>query len=349
MSIKREFVQGNTAITKGAFYAGANFYAGYPITPSSEIAEISSRELMLNGGIYIQMEDEIASMAAVIGGVLAGKKAFTATSGPGFSLMQENLGYAQLSEIPCGRHGDQSIIVLSPSNIQECFDLTIRAFNLAEKYRTPVILLADEIIAHLRESLTIDEEAIEVIEREKPTCNPEEYLPYGTKDGKSAPLAEYGGPYRLRISGSMHGPDGLFSGDPENCQNITSHINDKINNNADDIVEVKSYYTKEEYDLLIISFGSTTRASRAAIIEAQKEGYKIGLLQLVTIWPFADKQVKEFAANAKKVLVPEMNLGQIAHEVKRILGPDFPVYIYNKTNGTGITPKEIIEKIKEVY
>lgn len=377
MSIKREFIQGNTAITKGALYAGANFYAGYPITPSSEIAEISSRELMLNGGIFIQMEDEIASMAAVVGGVLAGKKAFTATSGPGFSLMQENLGYAQLAEIPCviinvqrsgpstglatkpaqadvmqarwGRHGDQSIIALSPSNIQECFDLTVRAFNLAEKYRTPVILLADEIVAHLRESLTIDEESIKVIEREKPQCKPEEYLPFKVENGKTAPLAEYGGPYKLRISGSMHAPNGLFSGNPDNCQKKTSHINDKINNNTDDIVQVKTYYTDEEYDMLVIAFGSTTRAARAAILDANKTGCKIGLLQLITIWPFADKEIREYASRAKKVLIPEMNLGQVASEVKRILGPDYPIYTYNKTNGTGITPKEILSKIKEVY
>lgn len=377
MGIIREFVQGNTAITKGALYAGANFYAGYPITPSSEIAEISSMEMMLNGGVYIQMEDEIASMAALIGGALAGKKAFTATSGPGFSLMQENLGYAQLAEIPCviinvqrsgpstglatkpaqadimqvrwGRHGDQSIIALSPSNIQECFDLTVRAFNLAEKYRTPVILLADEIVAHLRESLTIDKKKINVIDREKPTCNPKEYLPFKVDNNKTAPLAEYGRSYIMKISGSMHGPNGLFSGNPDNCQIKTSHINDKINKNVDDIVEIKSFYTDKKYDLLVIAFGSTTRAARAAILEAEKEGLKIGLLQLITIWPFAEKQVMEFSIKAKKVLIPEMNLGQISNEVKRVLGPDFPVYTYNKTNGTGITPKEIIEKIKEVY
>lgn len=377
MSIIREFVQGNTAIAKGALFAGANFYAGYPITPSSEIAEISSKELMLNGGVYIQMEDEIASMAAIIGGALAGKKVFTATSGPGFSLMQENLGYAQLAEIPCviinvqrsgpstglatrpaqadvmqvrwGRHGDQSIIALSPSNIQECFDLTIKAFNLAEKYRTPVILLADEIVAHLRESLTIDNEKIKVIDREKPICNPKEYLPFKIDNNKTAPLAEYGGNYIMKVSGSMHGPNGNFSGNPNNCQIKTSHINDKINKNIDDIVEIKSFYTDKQYDLLIIAFGSTTRAARAAILEAEKEGLRIGLLQLITIWPFAEKQVLEFSKKAKKVLIPEMNLGQISNEVKRVLGPDFPVYSYNKTNGTGITPKEIIAKIKEVY
>lgn len=378
MSIIREFVQGNTAIAKGALYAGANFYAGYPITPSTEIAEISSKELMLNGGVYIQMEDEIASMAAIIGGALAGKKVFTATSGPGFSLMQENLGYAQLAEIPCviinvqrsgpstglatkpaqadimqvrwGRHGDQSIIALSPSNIQECFDLTIKAFNLAEKYRTPVILLADEIVAHLRESLTIDNEKIKVIDREKPTCNPKEYLPFKIDNNNNiAPLAEYGGDYIMKVSGSMHGPNGYFSGDPDNCQTKTSHINDKINMNIDDIVEIKSFYTDKQYDLLIIAFGSTTRAARAAILEAEKEGLSIGLLQLITIWPFAEKQILEFSKKAKKVLIPEMNLGQISSEVKRVLGPDFPVYAYNKTNGTGITPKEIIAKIKEVY
>lgn len=374
MSIKREFVQGNEAITKGALYAGANFYAGYPITPSSEIAEMASRELMLNDGVYIQMEDELGSMAALVGGALSGKKAFTATSGPGFSLMQENLGYAQLAEIPCviidvqrsgpatglatkpaqadimqvrwGRHGDQSIIALSPSNIQECFELTIQAFNFAEKYRTPVVLLADEIVAHLRESLVIDESKIEVVEREKPTGDPKDYKPFEIIDGKTAPLAEYGTEYRMKISGSMHGPDGRFNGNPDNCQKKTEHINNKINDNAKDIILYKEYGTDEDYDLLIIAFGSTTRPARESMLRAKEEGKKVALFQPLTIWPFPYEKIKELSFRAKSVLVPEMNLGQMAEEITKVV--DVPIYKFNKVNGRGITPKEVYDKIREV-
>lgn len=372
---KNKFVQGNEAITKGAIYAGANFYAGYPITPSTEIAETASRELMLNGGIFIQMEDEISSMAAIIGGALAGKKAFTATSGPGFSLMQENLGFAEMTEIPCvivdaersgpstglatkpaqadimqarwGRHGDQAIIVLSPANIQESFELTVKAFNLAETYRTPVVLLVDEEVAHLHESLTIDD-SLEVVKRKHPTCSPNKYLPYEIIDGYTAPLAEFGSEYIMHINGSMHNDIGDFSGSPENCEKRTLHLSRKIYDHLDDILMAKELYC-DDCDMLIITFGSTTRSAHAAVLEARSSGMKVGLLQLQTIWPFNDKQISKFAKQVKKILVPEMNLGQLANEIRRVVGKEIPVYQMNKTNSKGITPEEILSKVKEVY
>ena len=375
---KRQFMQGNEAITEGAIYAGARFYAGYPITPSSEIAESCSTRLLETGGVYIQMEDELASMAAIIGASLAGMKSFTATSGPGFSLMQENMGVAQMAEVPCvivdvqrsgpstglatkpaqadimqirwGRHGDQAIIALAPSSVQECFDLTVRAFNLAERFRTPVVLMPDEIVGHMRESITIPEPgAVEVVNRKKPTCPPEEYLPFQNEveDG-IAPLAEYGGKYVFHVTSSMHGPAGHTQNDPENAGKKIRNLYDKIYNYLDEIIETRQVMT-DDMELLVITSGGTTRAAHEAVLEARRQGLKVGLLQLVTVWPFADQKIEELSRHAKKIIVPEMNLGQMISEVKRVVGPRMPVFGLNKSNGLGIEPEEIVERIKEVY
>lgn len=376
---RKRFMQGNEAVTEGAVYAGARFYAGYPITPSSEIAESSSTRMLEVGGYFVQMEDELASMAAIAGASLSGMKAFTATSGPGFSLMQENLGMAQLAEIPCvivnvqrsgpstglatkpaqadimqirwGRHGDQAIIALAPASVQECFDLTVRAFNLAEKYRTPVVLMPDEIVGHMRESIVIpDLGELAVFDRKKPSCDPSEYLPfkYDDEDDGIAPMAEYGSNYVFHVTSSMHGECGFSQNDPSNAQKKIDHLYSKIYSHVDDIVQTKEFCT-DDMDLLVVTSGSTTRSAHAAVLQARKLGMKVGLVQLVTVWPFADKQIAALAKGVKKILVPEMNKGQMVGEVQRVIGGSLPVHALQKTNGIGIEPAEILAAIKEVY
>lgn len=372
---KMKFIQGNEAIAKGAFAAGARFYAGYPITPSSEIAEIASRRLPKLGGVYVQMEDELGSIAAIIGASLSGKKSFTATSGPGFSLMQENLGVAVMAEVPCviitvqrsgpstglatkpaqgdvmqsrwGTHGDHGIIVLSPSSVQDCFDLTVEAFNLSEKYRTPVVLLADEIVGHMREKVVVKElESHEIIDRQKPTCDPEDYKPFG-HNGRIAPLASYGSEYVFKVSGSMHDETGNANNKPENADKFIRHFTDKIENNKEDIVITREY-SLEDAEYAIITFGCSTRSALGAMEIARSQGGKVGVLQLVTVWPFADDQVKEVCRKVKGVIVPELNLGQIIREVQRVNDSNIPVIGVNKVNSLPITPYEILQSIKEV-
>jgi 2-oxoglutarate ferredoxin oxidoreductase subunit alpha len=377
MDRKMVFMQGNEAVAEGAISAGARFYAGYPITPSSEIAEICSERLMEVGGVYLQMEDELASMAAIIGASLAGKKSLTATSGPGFTLMQENLGMAQMAEVPCvivnvqrsgpstglatkpaqadimqvrwGRHGDQAIIALAPASVQECFELTVKAFNLAERFRTPVVLMPDEIIGHLRESVALPGPGeLEVIERKRYCGDPEAYLPFKPEGDDIAPLADYGSRYIFHITSSMHGYEGYSQNGPDNAAWKIRHLADKIYNFLDDIIETREFFT-EEMDLLIITSGSTVRSAHEAVQQARNDGLKVGLLQLVTVWPFADRIISELAAGVKSILVPEMNLGQMVHEVRRIVGAGMPVYSLTKSNGQGIEPQEILSKIREVY
>ena len=374
---KKRFMQGNEAIAEGAIYAGARFYAGYPITPSSEVAETCSSRLLEVGGMYVQMEDELASMAAITGASLAGGKAFTATSGPGFSLMQENMGVAQMAEVPCvvvnvqrsgpstglatkpaqadimqirwGRHGDQAVIALAPASVQECFDMTVKAFNLSERFRTPVVLMPDEIVGHMRESIAIPAPGeLSVVERTRPACPPEEYLPFKTEDlADVAPLADYGGEYVFHITSSMHGASGFSQNDPENAQRKITHLYAKIYEHMDEITEIRTFDT-EDMDLLVVTSGSTTRAARAAAKEAAAEGMKVGVLQLISVWPFPDVEVRKLAVQAGKVLVPEMNLGQMVLEVRRAAGGQAVVHALNKTTGLGITPLEILQRIREV-
>ena len=371
-------MQGNQAIAEGAIYAGAKFFAGYPITPSSEIATECSEKLIKNGGVYIQMEDELASMAAIVGASLSGVKSLTATSGPGFSLMQENLGMAQMAEVPCviinvqrsgpstglatkpaqadvmqarwGRHGDQAIITLAPSSVQECFDLTVKAFNLSEKFRTPVILLSDEVVSHMRESIVIPKKGeMPVINRKKPTVSPDQYLPFEIKKiGEVAPLAEYGSEYIFHVTSSMHGADGYSNSDPDIAKMKILHLHQKIYNNLDEIVETKQEHI-DDMEMLVIAYGFTARAAREAILKAREKDMKVGLLQLISIWPFAEKEIAFLSTKANKILVPEMNLGQVIHEVKSVVGSNYPVYGLNKSNGEVIEPDEILEKIMEVY
>ncbi len=376
MQREAKLLQGNQAITEGAVYAGARFYAGYPITPSSEIAEECSRVLPKMGGVYIQMEDEIGSIAAVVGASLAGAKAFTATSGPGFSLMQENLGLAVMGEVPCvlinvqrsgpstglatkpaqsdvmqvrwGRHGDQCLIALSPSSVKECFYLTVQAFNFAEKYRVPVVLAADEIVAHMRENFIPPEPGeVNVIDRKKPTVPPEQYKPFAAGGDGVAPFAAYGSEYVFHVSSSMHGPDGYSNNSPDNAAWRVAQLHRKLEINRDDIVMTKSYYVDDDIDVLLISFGVTTRAARAAALEARKNGVKAGVLQLITLWPLADKEIAALGRRAGMVVVPEMNYsGQVAGEVERVLGTGPDIRRVNRYNGTIITPRDILQAMK---
>lgn len=377
MSTKK-FIQGNQAIAEAAIYSGLKVFAGYPITPSSEIAEKCSELLMEKGGFYIQMEDELASMAAIIGASLSGSKAMTATSGPGFSLMQENLGMGQMVEVPCvivnvqrsgpstglatkpaqadlmqvrwGRHGDQSIIAITPSTVKECFDLTVKAFNLSERFRTPVVLLPDEITAHMREMIEVpDEGEIEVINRKQPDCSPEEYLPFKADEKDDiAPLPAYGSDYVFHVSSSMHTDDGYTCEKSEVAERVIKRLHDKFYNHLEELEDYK-LFKNEDYDLLIVTFGTTTRAARAAMEKANLEGKKVAVLQLRIVWPLPEKAIYELAKKAKKVLVPEMNLGMLSLEVERAVKGMCPVYGLHKSNGLGITPKEIYEKIKEIY
>ncbi len=376
MATQTRLMQGNQAIAEGALYAGARFYAGYPITPSSEIAEECSVRLPRLGGVFIQMEDEIASIAAVVGASLAGAKAFTATSGPGFSLMQENIGLAIMGEVPCvivnvqragpstglatkpgqsdimqirwGRHGDQSVIALCPATVSECFTLTVQAFNFAERFRVPVILMPDEIVGHTREGMVLPAPGeLPIVERKQPKGAPGSYLPFAADEDGIAPLAAYGSDYVFHVTSSMHGKDGYSNNDPANATWRVRQLHDKLARHRDEIVLTRKFYT-EDADVLLVALGATTRAARAAALEARAQGIRAGVLQLQTIWPFPDREVAALAANARMVLVPEMNYsGQLAGEVRKALGAGIDIRQVNRFNGTIITPRDILHAIMQ--
>lgn len=373
MTIK--LMQGNRACVEGAIAAGMEFFAGYPITPSTEIAEISAEKLPKIGGKFIQMEDEIAGISATIGAALSGKKAMTATSGPGFSLKQEAIGYGIITETPCvivnvqrggpstglptapaqgeimqarwGTHGDHSIIALYPWSVKETFETTVRAFNLAEKYRTPVILLMDEVIAHMREKIEIPEK-VEIFNRKKPSCSPEEYKPYKVNEGDIVPeMADFGEGYRFHITGLVHGETGFPSGSPEIAEQSIRRLINKIEDNVEDIVDVKEY-NLDDADIAIVAFGAVARSAMTAVEHLRDEGIKAGLFRPITIWPLAEKQLKELSKKVKNIVVVEMNMGQYFIEVDRVAGKNAKVDKYGKLNGELITPEEIVDFIKEV-
>ncbi|SDK48316.1 2-oxoacid:acceptor oxidoreductase subunit alpha [Natronincola ferrireducens] len=374
---KVKLMQGNEACVEGALAAGMKFYAGYPITPSTEIAEICSQRLPVIGGKFIQMEDEIAGMAATIGGSLAGLKSMTATSGPGFSLKQENIGYAALAEIPCvivdvqragpstglptapsqgdvmqakwGTHGDHPVIALSPTSVGETFDLTVKAFNLAEKYRTPVLLMLDEIVGHMREKIEIpNKDEIEVIDRLRPEANDTDYMAYRTTDDQLVPpMAAFGDGFKFHVTGLMHDEFGFPTNDAETSDKLLRRIMQKIDNNVDDIVLYEEEFL-EEAELIILAYGGTFRSAKSAVKAARELGYRVGLFKALTLWPSPEKRIKELVKNVKKILVPEMNLGQYVLEVERIVAGKGEVYHLGKVNGEAITPDEILTKIREV-
>ena len=368
-----KLMQGNEAVSQGALAAGCRFYAGYPITPSTEIAEILSRELPKIGGKFIQMEDEIASLAACIGASVGGLKAMTATSGPGFSLMQEHIGYAAMTEIPCvivdvqrlgpstgqptsasqgdvmqarwGTHGDRPVIALSPTSVRQAFDLTVTAFNFSEKYRTPVILLLDEVIGHMRERFEPpDPESIARVERMGTDVPPEWYKPYGDSISDVPPMANFGTGYRYHITGLFHDPMGYPTQRLDEIDAWIERVHRKIERNLHDIV------LYEEDGLagaktVVVSYGASARSARHAIHLARQRRHKVGLVTLLTIWPFAEDLIASLARTARRLIVPEMNLGQLALEVERIAGRHKVVRV-NRANGEMVTPKMILEAIE---
>jgi 2-oxoglutarate ferredoxin oxidoreductase subunit alpha len=369
-----QLIQGNHASAMGALAAGCRFFAGYPITPSSEIAEYLSRELPKLGGKFIQMEDEIASIAAVIGASVGGLKSLTATSGPGFSLMQENIGYAVVAEIPCvivnvmragpstglptspsqgdvmqarwGTHGDHPIIALAPASVREAFDLTVSAFNFAEKYRTPVFVLMDEVVGHMREKVELPQaESVPIVNREMPTVPPEWYEPFGNPPSDVPPLAPFGEGYRYHITGLLHDAKGFPTSRLDEIQPWIERVFRKIDRNLDEI----AMWEGDGLDTartVVLAYGSTARSARQAVKMARaRYGRKVGLLRLKTLWPFPEAVVEEIGDRVQRIIVAEMNLGQIALEVERIVGRR-KVLRVGRADGQIVTPEQIVDAIR---
>lgn len=373
MKGKRVFMQGNIAAGEGAIAAGARFFAGYPITPSSEIAQHASIYLPKVGGTYIQMEDEIGSIGAIIGASMAGTKSYTASSGPGISLMNENIGLACMVEAPCvlisvqragpstglatkpaqadffqarwGTHGDHAIIAVSPATVQECFNLTIKAFNFAERFRTPVFVLMDEIVGKMYETIDIpDIEEIKVENRKMAICPPEEFKSYNFGEDLIPPFAPFGGKRISKVNGSGHGLNGYPDTNPENYDRLVRRLTNKIENCKEEICSYK-IYGYEDAEILIIAYGCSARSSLAALELTREDGLKVGLLQLQTLWPFPDHLIKKYSKKAKRIIVPELSLGQLKSEIERYVKNILVVGV-NKVGGISITPQEIIKEIE---
>ena len=366
------FIQGNEAIVEGALYAGLQFYAGYPITPSTEVAEILSERLPKIDGTFIQMEDEISSMCAIIGASLTGLKVMTATSGPGFSLMQEAIGYAVMAEVPSvvvnvqrggpstglptavaqgdvmqarwGTHGDHSIIAITASNLRDVFLMTVEAFNLAETFRTPVVLLFDEVVAHMREKVEIPQSGdFEVVERLRTSVpGGTDYHPYLARDDGRLPMSDFGGVHRYNVTGLVHDMWGFPSTDPKIAYDLLHHLVDKLENRADNIARYKEYFT-EDADILLISYGSSARSSLQMVEDRRQRGVKVGLLELQSLWPFPKETVREKCEGRSHVLVVEMNMGQICQEVKKAVSKPEKVYLANRFDGIFISHTDIMQ------
>ncbi|THB68622.1 MAG: 2-oxoacid:acceptor oxidoreductase subunit alpha [Desulfovibrio sp.] len=371
------FALGNEAVVEGALLAGCTFFAGYPITPSSEIMEVMAQRLpMEEDSVFIQMEDEIASMGAIIGASLAGRKVMTATSGPGFSLMQELIGYGCMVEAPMvivnvmrggpstglptspaqgdvqmarwGTHGDHPIIVLSASTVQQCLDMTITAFNFAEKYRTPVILLLDEVTAHTRERFELPfAEEYEVFSRITPSVPPEWFHPFQDSLRGVPPMPPLGAGYRVHVTGLTHDEMGFPTQRPEEIEEAISRLFRKIDQFYPDIMMVEEYKT-EDAEVAVIAYGSVARSAHHAVDRAREEGVKAGLLELKTLFPFPRPQVVKLARRCKCLLVPEMNMGQMSREVKRVNNGITRVRTINRVDGRIITPTQILKNLTQI-
>jgi 2-oxoglutarate ferredoxin oxidoreductase subunit alpha len=370
---KRLLLQGNEAVAEGALLAGCKFFAGYPITPASELAEIMSYRLPKAGGTFIQMEDEIASMGAIIGASLAGVKSMTATSGPGFSLMQENLGFACIAEVPCvvvnvmrggpstglptnpaqgdvmqarwGTHGDHPIIVLAVANVEDCFHVTVKAFNLSEKFRSPVIVLSDEIVAHTRESIHLpDPAAIEVVNRATPDMPPEWYIPYQDNPRGVPPMAPLGTGYRYHVTGLIHDVRGFPTQRPDEIEPFVSRLFRKVTQGFPEIMMTRSFMM-DDAEVGVVAYGSVSRSARRGVTQAREQGVKAGLLELVTLFPFPRPAVEGVLRQCRAVLVPEMNMGQISREVKRVNQGTSRIEKHNRIDGQFITSEEILKRL----
>ena len=369
------FVQGNEACVEAALYAGLEFFAGYPITPSTEIAELLSYRLPKKGGKFIQMEDEISSMCAIIGASLTGKKVMTATSGPGFSLKQEAIGFAVMTETPCvilnvqrggpstglptsvsqgdvmqarwGTHGEHAIITLTASNNQDVFEITVEAFNLSETFRTPVILLLDEVVAHTRERLIMPEAGeINVMKRLR-TSVPEgtDYHPYLPREDGRLPMSDFGGVHRYNVTGLVHDMWGFPSNNPKIVYGLMRHLVDKIHGHTKEITRIKEFFI-DDAEYLLISYGSSARTALHVVENRRARGEKLGLLELQTLWPFPVDIVQKRCASANCVMVVEMNMGQILHEVKKAVDEPDKVFLANQIDGSFITPTDILNILR---
>ena len=364
------FIQGNEACVEGAMYAGLNFFAGYPITPSTEIAEHLSYRLPASGGKFIQMEDEIASMCAIIGASLTGHKVMTATSGPGFSLKQEAIGYACMAEIPCvivnvqrggpstgnpthvsqgdvnqarwGTHGDHAIIALTASNHQDIFTMTVEAFNFAETYRTPVILLFDETVGHIREKLEVPAEgAVPIVDRLRTSLGRDvDFHPYLPREDGRLPMSDFGGDHRYNVTGLFHDMWGFPSNDPKVVNNLLRHLIDKIENNIHNVTRYKEHFL-EDARYVLVSYGSSARSALHLATERRNRGERIGVLELQTLWPFPGELVRQKCVGARAILVVEMNMGQIATQVKAVVDKPRRVFLANRFDGKLIAPNDI--------
>jgi 2-oxoglutarate ferredoxin oxidoreductase subunit alpha len=373
---KVALLQGNEACAYGALYAGCTFFGGYPITPSTEVAEVLSRELPKTGGKFIQMEDEIGALASVLGASLTGAKALTASSGPGISLKQELIGYACIAEIPCvivnvmrggpstgmptgpsqsdvmqarwGTHGDHAAIALTPASCQEIFTETVRAFNLAETYRMPVQVLLDEINGHMRERIEFPEPGdLELVNRQPPSVPPEQYRPYDPQFGDIPPLAAFGSGYRFHVTGLNKAADGFPTTKADLVDAEERRQLRKIEANRA-AIEKNEEYRVEDADILVFAYGTISRSARSAIDSLRNEGIKAGLFRPITLWPFPERRIAELAGRVRAIVVPEMNLGQMVLEVERVTRRVCPVYAMGRVDGEPISPSQIVAKVKEV-
>jgi 2-oxoglutarate ferredoxin oxidoreductase subunit alpha len=369
------FMNGDTACAEGAISAGCRFFAGYPITPATEVAERMSERLPQVGGVFIQMEDEMASMNAILGASWAGVKAMTSTSGPGFSLMMENIGLGVMLETPCvvanvqragpstglptlvaqgdmmqarwGSHGHYEIIALVPNSPQEMFDLTILAFNLSEQYRVPVLLMADEAVGHMSEKVVIPEiNQKELVNRPRPKVAPEKYLPYDSKKGLVTPMALAGEGYHFHVTGLTHDDRGYPVMTAEAQDKLVRRLVDKIRLNAKDITKYEEINI-DDAEVVVVSYGISARIARYAVQKARDEGIRAGLLRLITVWPFADDRIKELSSTVKAFIVPEINYGQMVREVERCVAGKAKVRLVSHMGGGVHLPETVLEAIRE--
>ena len=368
------FMNGDVAAAEGALAAGCTFFGGYPITPATEVAERMAERLPEVGGTYIQMEDELASMNAILGASWAGAKSMSSTSGPGFSLMMENFGLGVMLETPCvlvnvqrggpstglptltgqadmmqarwGSHGDYEIIALCPASPQDCFDLTVTAFNLSEKYRVPVLLMADEVSGHMMERVVIPpEDEIEIINRKRFTGPREEYLPYKADDDLVPPMVAAGDGYRIHTTGLTHDERGYPAMSAEAHDVLVRRLCNKILHNIDDIAILEEHYL-DDAEVVVVSYGISARISYRAVELAREAGIKCGMLRLVTVWPFPEQRIREIAGNINAFVVPEINLGQVVLEVERCAGGKAETHLVGNAGGHVILPTEILEAVK---
>ncbi len=369
------FVQGNEAVVEAAMYADLDFFAGYPITPSTEIAELLAYRLPKKGGKFIQMEDELSSMCTIIGASLTGKKVMTATSGPGFSLKQEAIGFAVMTETPCvivnvqrggpstglptsgsqgdvmqarwGTHGEHAIIALTASNNQDVFAITVDAFNLSETFRTPVILLLDEVVAHTRERLIMPKPGeLNVVKRLR-TSVPKgtDYHPYLPREDGRLPMSDFGGVHRYNVTGLAHDMWGFPSNNPKIVYGLMRHLVDKIQGHTKEVTRIKEFFI-DDAEYLLISYGSSARTALHVVENRRARGERLGLLELQTLWPFPVDVVQERCASANCVMVVEMNMGQIFYEVKKAVADPQKVFLANQIDGSFITPTDILNILR---